>query len=216
MQGSGGDGPGEDSVGTQFQHSLTGRTEHSRHFGIGARGCTMMFFGRHSWRGETGKRYSFRCALTKNGIPGDSGGIYVFVRRRFGFFLQALYVGKAANLRGRLLGHEKWGTAWWILGATERHVMRVPTETERCMIEEDLIRGLKPRMNDVQMPRNENDAPNTPQLRKSWIWRRQVENFFRKLFGMKPRHVIPTYRNTHRHHPAAPARSAADYWGKSA
>jgi len=78
----------------------------------------MMFFGRHSWRGETGRRYVFRCALTKSGIPDDSGGIYVFVKRHFAFFLQPLYVGKAANLRGRLLGHEKWGKAWWILGAT--------------------------------------------------------------------------------------------------
>ena len=102
------------------------------------------------------------------------------MKRHFAFFLQPLYVGKAANLRGRLLGHEKWGKAWWILGATERHVLRIGSEDERRMVEEDLIRGLKPRMNDVQMPRSENDAPNTPQLRKGWIWRRQVENFVRK------------------------------------
>jgi hypothetical protein len=176
----------------------------------------MMFFGKHSWRGESGKRYMFNCALTKHGIPDDSGGIYVFVKRHFGFFLQALYVGKAANLRGRLLGHEKWGKAWWILGATERHVMRIATEEERRMIEEDLIRGLKPPMNDVQMPRTEDDAPNTPQLRKSWIWRRQVENFFRKLFGMKPNHPVPTYRHAHRHHPAPPHVEPKEYWKKSA
>jgi hypothetical protein len=29
----------------------------------------------------------FRCALTKGGIPPDSGGISIFVRRRFAFFL---------------------------------------------------------------------------------------------------------------------------------
>jgi hypothetical protein len=173
-----------------------------------------LFYGIHFWRGESGKRYLFSCALTKNGIPEDSGGIYVFVKRRFGFFLQALYVGKAANLRGRLVGHEKWGTAWWILGATERHVMRVPTETERRMIEEDLIRGLRPRMNDVQMPRCEDDAPNTPKLRRDWIWRRKVENFFRGLFGLKPKAVLPTYSNTHRHTRAPPSGGA--YWGKRA
>ena len=77
--------------------------------------------------------------------------------------------------------------------------MRIGSEAERRMVEEDLIRGLKPRMNDVQMPRSENDAPNTPQLRKSWVWRRQVEDFFRKLFGMKPKHPVPTYANSHRH-----------------
>jgi hypothetical protein len=173
----------------------------------------IFFFGRHSWRGETGKRYMFKCALTKRGIPDDSGGIYVFVKRRFGFFLQALYVGKAANLRDRLLGHEKWGTAWWILGATERHVMRVPTEDERRLIEEDLIRGLKPRMNDVQMPRSEDDAPNTPQLRRSWIWRRQVENFFRGLMGREKKEVAATYAST-RSPRSGP--SGAGYWSKSA
>ena len=172
-----------------------------------------VFFGVHFWKGESGRRYLFSCALTKNGIPEDSGGIYVFVKRHFAFFLQPLYVGKAANLRGRLVGHEKWGKAWWILGATERHVMRVATEEERRMIEEDLIRGLKPRMNDVQMPRSEEDAPNTPQLRKSWIWRRKVEAFFRKLFGLKPNHPVPTYRNTHRHTHSNPERTPKEYWG---
>ncbi len=147
----------------------------------------MIFYGKHSWRGETGKRYYFNCALTKNGIPADSGGIYVFVRRRFGFFLKALYVGKAANLRSRLLGHEKWGKAWWILGATERHVMRVATETERRQIEEDLIRGLKPQMNDMQVPRCEDDAPTTPALRRRWKFRRAIAAWFRSLFGLKPK-----------------------------
>lgn len=132
----------------------------------------VIFYGFHSWRGESGRRYMFRAALTKRGIPDDSGGVYIFVRRRFAFFLQALYVGKAANLRGRLVGHEKWPRAWWDLDATERHVMRVATETERRIIEEDLIRGLKPRMNDVQVPRSANDAPNAARLRRKWEWRR--------------------------------------------
>jgi hypothetical protein len=141
------------------------------------------FFGRHGWTGESGRTYTFKCALTKRAIPDDSGGIYVFVRRRFGFFLKPLYVGKAANLRSRLLGHEKWGKAWWLLGATERHVMRVATEEERRLIEEDLIRGLKPKLNDVQMPRNENDAPNTPELRRSWQWRRAIGRWLDNLIG---------------------------------
>ena len=157
----------------------------------------IMFFGMHFWRGESGKRYLFNCALTKRGIPDDSGGIYVFVRRRYAFFLQALYVGKAANLRGRLVGHEKWGKAWWILGATERHVMRISTETERRMIEEDLIRGLKPRMNDVQMPRCEDDMPNTPELRRSWQWRRAIGNWFGSLIGRKPKPLHVGHNHPH-------------------
>jgi hypothetical protein len=131
----------------------------------------MFFFGLHSWGGESGKRYMFRCVLTKKNIP-DEGGIYVFVRRRFAFFLEPLYIGKASNLRSRLLGHEKWGKAWWELGATERHIMRLSSEAERRIVEEDLIRGLRPRMNDISVPRNDNDAPNAARLKRKWDWRR--------------------------------------------
>jgi len=114
----------------------------------------MFFFGAHSWRGESGQRYRFRCVLTKNGLPPEGvGGIYVFVRRRWAFFLETLYVGKAHDLRSRLLGHEKWGRAYWYYGATERYVMGpIHDEMDRRRIEEDLIRGLKPRMNDMEIP----------------------------------------------------------------
>lgn len=114
----------------------------------------MFLFGSHSWRGESGKRYNFRIVLTKKGLPDDGvGGIYVFVRRRWVFFLEPLYVGKAADLRSRLLGHEKWGRAYWYYGATERHVLGpIAEEADRRAVEEDLIRGLKPRMNDVEIP----------------------------------------------------------------
>jgi hypothetical protein len=115
----------------------------------------MFLFGSHFWRGESGRRYKFRTVLTKRGLPDEGvGGIYVFVRRRWVFFLEPLYVGKAADLRSRLLGHEKWGRAYWYYGATERHVHGpVADEAERRAVEEDLIRGLKPRMNDMEIPR---------------------------------------------------------------
>ena len=114
----------------------------------------MFFFGPHSWRGESGRRYRFKCVLTKSGMPPEGvGGIYVFVRRRFGFFMEPLYVGKAHDLRSRLLGHEKWGRAYWYYGATERYVLGpIRDEMDRRRIEEDLIRGLKPRMNDMEIP----------------------------------------------------------------
>ncbi len=114
----------------------------------------------------------FQCALTKRGLPGDSGGVYMFVRRRLVFFLDVLYVGKAANLRSRLLGHEKWGKAWWIHGATERYVMKLGSEAERQLAEEDLIRRLTPKMNDIMIPRSEDDAPTHAKLRRKWEWRR--------------------------------------------
>ncbi|MGD9967630.1 MAG: GIY-YIG nuclease family protein [Hyphomonadaceae bacterium] len=114
----------------------------------------MLFFGPHSWRGESGRRYRFKCVLTKQGLPAEGvGGIYVFVRRRWAFLLEPLYVGKAADLRSRLLGHEKWGRAYWYYGATERYVLGpIRDEVDRRRIEEDLIRGLKPRMNDMEIP----------------------------------------------------------------
>ena len=132
----------------------------------------MIFFGLHSWRGESGRRYMFKSVLTKHGLPDDSGGIYIFVRRRYAFFLEALYVGKAANLRDRLLGHEKWGNAWWVHGATEHHIKRIDTEEERRVVEEDLIRALRPKLNDVHIPRGLNDAPNEERLRRIWDWKR--------------------------------------------
>jgi hypothetical protein len=94
--------------------------------------------------------------------------------------------------------------------------MRIGSEEERRLIEEDLIRGLRPPMNDVMMPRGELDLPNTPLLRKNWIFRRKVENFFRGMFGMKPKETVATYHNTHRHHDAPPHVEPHRYWKKSA
>jgi hypothetical protein len=121
----------------------------------------MFLFGARSWRGKSGQRYRFKCVLTKKGLPPEGvGGIYVFVRRRWVFFLEALYVGKAADLRSRLLGHEKWGRAYWYYGATERYVLGpIRDEVDRRRVEEDLIKSLKPRMNDVEIPQAEVAKP---------------------------------------------------------
>jgi hypothetical protein len=135
----------------------------------------MFLFGPRSWRGETGKRYRFRCVLTKAGLPADGeAGIYLFVRRRFVFFLNVLYVGKAANLRSRLLGHEKWPRAYWYYGATERYVLGpIAEEADRRFVEEELIRGLAPPMNDQEIPEASGaDAPSQPELRALWERRR--------------------------------------------
>lgn len=121
----------------------------------------MFLFGAHSWRGKSGRRYQFKCVLTKKGLPPEGvGGIYVFVRRRWVFFLEALYVGKAADLRSRLMGHEKWPRAFWYYGATERYVLGpIRDEIDRRRVEEDLIKGLKPRMNDMEIPQAEAPKP---------------------------------------------------------
>ncbi len=137
----------------------------------------MLLFGWHVWRGESGRRYRFNITLTDGGLP-DAGGVYVFVRRRFVFFLEPLYVGKATNFQNRLLGHERWSEAWWSRGATERHIMRVKDARERARREEDLIRALKPVMNNQLVPRGAGDAPVDARLRRAWTLKRCWEAAF--------------------------------------
>jgi hypothetical protein len=111
----------------------------------------MFLFDHKIWRGESGRIYRFKITLTRKGVP-DYGGVYIFVRRRFVFFLKAIYVGKATNFRERLFGHEKFAKAVFDYGVTERHVYNIATEHDRAAVEEDLIRALKPPMNDMMMP----------------------------------------------------------------
>jgi hypothetical protein len=139
-------------------------------------------FGWHVWRGETGAGYRFKITLTRKGIP-EGSGIYIFVRRRFGFFLEPLYIGKATSFRSRLNGHERWWEAWWKRGATERHVLLVRTASERARIEEDLIRRYQPLMNDILIPRGALDMPSNAKLRRAWRWRQWWKNLFRLPFG---------------------------------
>jgi hypothetical protein len=131
----------------------------------------VVLFGWNVWRGESGRRYRFKITLTKAGIPQDGvSGVYIFVRRRFVFFLEPLYVGKATSFRERLLGHEKWGKAYWFYGATERHICRLQDVNAREAAEEDLIRGLKPPMNDMLIPRDSKDLPVHAELRAKRGW----------------------------------------------
>ena len=139
----------------------------------------MLLFGWHHWRGESGRRYRFKITLTRHGIP-DYGGIYVFVRRQFVFFLTPVYVGKATNFKERLFGHEKFARAVFDHGVTERHVMQVATEHDRASIEEDLIRGLKPRMNDMMMPTGENVKPVHAPVGFGWSIRNWLKLHVRK------------------------------------
>jgi hypothetical protein len=143
----------------------------------------MIPFVTHVWRGESGNRYFFKVVLTKDGLPDDDkvGGVYVFARRRFGLFVEPLYVGKATSFRERLLGHEKWGRAFWWYGATERHIITIKDAQNREVVEEDLIRGLKPAMNDMMIPRSKKDAPRHAELRQGLMMKDALSaNFFRK------------------------------------
>ncbi|MEL7480850.1 MAG: GIY-YIG nuclease family protein [Pseudomonadota bacterium] len=137
----------------------------------------MIIFGRHRWHGETGRAYRFNITLTDKGLP-DDGGVYIFVKRSFVFWLKPLYVGKAANFKSRLIGHERWIEAWHKRGATERHVLCLEDRDDHSRIEEDLIRGLRPPMNDIHIPRGRTDAPNDKRLRRWWRPRHKA------LFGL--------------------------------
>lgn len=121
----------------------------------------MFLFGHHTWRGESGRKYRFRVCLFKSQRP-RGGGIYMFVRRRWIFWLKPLYVGKATHFRNRLLKHEKWPRAYWELDATEHHLLPLDEAGEgyaqRAETEEDLIRGLQPIMNDQLIPRTGKDT----------------------------------------------------------
>jgi hypothetical protein len=139
----------------------------------------MVLFGWHYWRGDSGRRYRFKITLTRHGIP-DYGGVYVFVRRQFVFFLTPVYVGKATSFKERLFGHEKFARAVFDHGVTERHVMQVATEQDRAAIEEDLIRGLKPRMNDMMMPTGKNTAPVHKPVDLGWSVRNWLKLHWRK------------------------------------
>lgn len=139
-------------------------------------------FGWHTWYGESGAAYRFKITLTRQGIP-EGPGIYIFVVRRFAFFLFPLYIGKASNFKSRLYGHERWWEAWWKRGATERHVLIVRNPRERARIEEDLIRRYHPKMNDVHIPRGSDDAPNDRRLARAWRWRRWWTSLPARLLG---------------------------------
>lgn len=141
----------------------------------------MIVFGAHPWFGESGRKYKFNVTLTDKGVP-QGGGIYVFVRRRFVFFLKPLYIGKATSFRSRVIGHERWPEAWWNRGATERHFLKVEGARDRAWIEEDLIRHYQPVMNDILIPRSVHDAPNNKRLARRWRRKR----FWNRFWWGKP------------------------------
>lgn len=126
----------------------------------------MIFKKRYFWRGESNELYRFMVRRNLDYVPAYSG-IYIFARRRFIFFIKPLYVGKAKHLWDRIDGHDRWEEAQ-SLGANEIHI-RHADEVKLDRIEEDLIRHLKPKLNDIHMPRSDCDAPNHEQLRPKWM-----------------------------------------------
>lgn len=127
----------------------------------------MIPYGWHVWHGESRAMYRFKITRKLSDLP-DAGGIYVMVKRTFFFWLKPVYIGKASNLQNRLDDHERWEEARK-KGASERHYLCVRSESKRQRIEEDLIRGYKPKLNGMLVPRSLEDAPNHEQLADGWM-----------------------------------------------
>jgi len=127
----------------------------------------MLFSGRRSWQGESGETWRFSLARQDTDIP-DAGGIYIMARRVWLFRKVPVYIGKASNLRSRLIGHERWDEAHKT-GARLRYYLRVRSENKRQRIEEDLIREYLPVLNEIHKPKHDCDAPNHKALRRRWM-----------------------------------------------
>ena len=127
----------------------------------------MILFTAYYWRSSSRKLFRFHICKPDEVLP-EEGGIYIFVRCRLLFFRKPLYVGKAASLKSRLGSHERWEEGRK-RGANERHILCVKSEEDRRRIEEDLIRHLKPKLNNMLVPHDGDHAPSNKKLKRGWI-----------------------------------------------
>lgn len=105
----------------------------------------------HTFVGCSGRAYQFHIA-DKHHVFGDNPGIYALVYSTFWprSLPRALYIGKTVNARFRpganAQNHEKKAAAS-SLGFNQIGFLVERSETGRLKIEEDLIRGLNPPLN---------------------------------------------------------------------
>ena len=100
------------------------------------------------WFGASGTSYKFSVfdlRVQWNKV----GGIYVMAQRTYmaGSSVRALYIGRTNDFSIRMPQHEKWPDALFY-GANEVHAMVVSTAEVRSRIEEDLIVGQAPILNE--------------------------------------------------------------------
>ncbi len=163
----------------------------------------MIPYGWHVWHGESRAMYRFKITKTIPALP-DAGGIYVMVKRTCFFWLKPVYIGKASNLQNRLEDHERWEEARK-KGASERHYLCVRSEDKRQRIEEDLIRGYKPKLNGMLVPRSRQDAPNHERLADGWMSAAEYWSLNDRGQSASSRSAPKRKRKDTRRH----------YWGKS-
>lgn len=102
-------------------------------------------------KGKSGTPHEFSIYTTDHEFRENSGGVYAFSKReKSGDNINhtILYVGKAIKFNQRLDNHEKWKDAVK-LGANCICALSVEKESNMLAIEEDLIKGLSPKLNIV-------------------------------------------------------------------
>jgi len=103
----------------------------------------------YPWNGQSGRLYEFHVfPIDHNSWP-KVGGIYIFAAPA-GLLIPyaAIYVGQTVNFADRLGSHEKLSLAQ-SMRANTIHAMIVNDSGLRNMIEEELIRSLKPPLNNT-------------------------------------------------------------------
>lgn len=73
-------------------------------------------------------------------------GVYIFAKLADPSSYSAVYVGQAEAFSDRLPNHERWAMAR-LLGATEVHVLMVPSKADRDGLEALLIKMAQPPLN---------------------------------------------------------------------
>jgi len=77
---------------------------------------------------------------TSNANWNDVAGVYIFTGLNQANQWEPLYIGQASSLAVRLATHERWTEAAR-LGATHIHAKAVQKQTDRDLIEQELIQA---------------------------------------------------------------------------
>lgn len=109
-----------------------------------------------SWQGASGRWYEFDVARSKRAWEPD-GGIYMFVKPGDYPTMEAggpvcLYLAQTASFAESLARHEAWAPAQ-ALGAAEIHLIAIPDQAQRVMMEQDLLKAQTPILNRLAQRR---------------------------------------------------------------
>ena len=101
--------------------------------------------------GASDSKYSFDIYSTDTDFKESWGGVYAFTNRYKNaddINHTVIYIGKTVKFNQRLDGHEKWDEIKKA-GGNCLCILKIDKESEMLKIEEDLIKGQKPKLNVV-------------------------------------------------------------------